>query len=376
MRIAVDASRTVVAQRTGTERYSLELLRSLLRLDQENEYSLYFNQAPASDLIPSGPNWQPRVTPLPRLWTHLRLSRELARDRPDLLFVPAHVLPLRHPTLSVVTIHDLGFRFFPRSHPLVSRLYLELSTLWAARRATRLIAVSESTRRDLQRLYGLAADRVRVVYEGVSSHFQPVRDPEILAATLQHYGLESAPYFLALGTIQPRKNLPALLRAFRGLLDSLREPDPGYLLALVGRSVGGQDMLAADIERLGLRQKVYRLGYVPDGDLPALYSGALAYVQPSLYEGFGLTVLEALACGAPVVASNTSALPEVVGSAGLLVDPNSPAEMADALRRLVREPVLRTQLADLGQRRAAEFTWERCARDTLRVLLEAGKHIT
>src|SRR5688500_1314735 len=139
MRIAVDASRTVVARRTGTERYSLELIRALLRLDSDNEYLLYFNQPPRPGLLEPAPNWQARVIPQHRLWTHTRLSCALLRDRPDLLFVPAHVLPLVHPCRSVATVHDLGFRFFPAAHPRLGRWYLELSTRWAARRASRLI---------------------------------------------------------------------------------------------------------------------------------------------------------------------------------------------------------------------------------------------
>jgi glycosyltransferase involved in cell wall biosynthesis len=267
----------------------------------------------------------------------------------------------------VVTIHDLGFRFFPASHPFVSRCYLELSTLWAARRATHLIAVSESTRRDLQRLYGLPTERVSVVYEGVSSHFQPVRDVATLSASLEHYGLEPGRYLLALGTIQPRKNLSALLSAFRQLIDSSALPK-NCLLALVGRAGRSSGTLEAKIDELGLRAMIRRLGYVPDGNLPALYSGALAYVQPSLYEGFGLTVLEALACGAPVVASNTSALPEVVGPAGILADANNPAGISEAVARVAQDPALRAEMTEAGPRRAAEFSWEHCAERTLEVL--------
>ena len=368
MRIAIDASRTVVARRTGTERYSLELIRALLRIRPAHEYLLYFNQAPPPDLIPPGAHWAARVIPQTRLWTHLRLSRTLAEDRPNVLFVPAHVLPIRHPPRSVVTVHDLGFHFYPEAHPVTSRLYLELSTRWAARQATRLIAVSEHTARDLERVYAVPRERIRVVYEGVDLTFRPVREGAAVEQVRQRYEIDSRPYLLAVGTLQPRKNLSGLLRALRILLDG----GAVLQLVLVGQAGWGTTALETELDRLALRPHVRLTGYVPDEDLPALYSGALAYVQPSFYEGFGLTVLEAMACGAPVIAANSSSLPEVVGGAGLLVDPLRPAEIAAAIQRLVESSYLRSQLAAAGPRRAAEFTWERCARETLSALEEAG----
>jgi glycosyltransferase involved in cell wall biosynthesis len=368
MRIAIDASRAVVARPTGTERYSLELIRALLRLDQQNAYCLYFNQPPPDSLIPAGPNWRARVAPRARLWTHTRLGPQLAHDRPDLLFVPAHVLPLGYRGRSVVTVHDLGFRFFPRAHPTLARWYLELSTRWAARRASQLIAISRTTARDLSRCYGVSPDRVRVVYEGVGSGFHPVSDQAQLTEVRRRHGLETEPYLFTVGTIQPRKNLLVLLRALRLLLDSSESP---VLLAVGGR-FGWGSRLEAEVAQLGLESRVRRLGYIADEDLPSLYSGALAYVQPSLYEGFGLTVLEAMACGTPVVAAIGSALPEVVGQAGLLVNPERPDEVASAVGRLIADEALARQLAAAGLARAASFTWERCARETLAVLLEAG----
>lgn len=369
MRIAIDASRAVTDQRTGTERYSLELLRALLRLGPGEEFWLYFNQPPPDGLLPPGPHWRARVIPQRRLWTHLRLSRALLRDRPDLLFVPAHVLPIVHPSRSVVTVHDLGFHFFPRAHPPLARLYLELSTRWAARRATRLIAISHCTARDLERVYGVPRERIRVVYEGVDSRFRPVLDAAQLTALERRYGLTPGGYFLAVGTLQPRKNLIGLLQAYRRYREAASAPLP---LALAGRAGWGLGPIEAEIARLGLGPWLRRLGYVPDEDLPVLYSAALAYLQPSLYEGFGLTVLEALACGTPAIVSNSSALPEVAGAAALLIDPRRPEEIAAAMLRLHEEPGLRAALAAAGPAQAARFSWERCARETLAVLREAA----
>ena len=369
MRIAIDASRTVVARRTGTERYSLELIRALLRLDPGNEYLLYFNQPPPPGLIEPAPNWRARVIPQRRLWTHTRLSWALLRDQPDLLFVPAHVLPLVHRCPSVATVHDLGFRFFPEAHPRLGRWYLELSTRWAVRRASRLIAVSGCTATDLQRCYGVDPARVAVVYEGVDPTFAPVSDAHRLKLVRDRHGLSEHPYLLTVGTLQPRKNLGLLLQALRLLLDQGLD----LQLAVVGRTGWGNLDLPAESARLGLTGRLHPLGYVPDENLPALYSGALAVVLPSLYEGFGLPALEAMACGAPVVASNNSVLPEVVGSAGILVDPRDPRGLAETLRRLAIEPGLGEQLARQGLARAATFTWERAARETLAVLEAAAR---
>jgi glycosyltransferase involved in cell wall biosynthesis len=365
MRIGIDASRAIVAQRTGTERYSLELIRALLALPSAHQYLLYFNQPPPPGLLPTTANWIERSVPLPRLWSHLSLSRAVAADRPDLLFVPAHILPLWPGLRSVVTIHDLGFRYFPTAHRPLARLYLELSTRWAARRATRIIAISQSTARDLIGHYGVPESRIRIVYEAAGAAFRPTHDP----AVARRYGLSPDSYLLAVGTLHPRKNLSGLLRGYRLYADGADEPMP---LALAGRPGWGLAALEREIRRLGLERLVQRLGYVPDEDLPALYSGAFAYLQLSLYEGFGLTVLEAMACGAPVIASNSSSLPEVVGGTNLTVDPRSPPAIAGAIRELIERPARRAEAARTGQQRAASFSWERCARETLAVLEQAA----
>jgi glycosyltransferase involved in cell wall biosynthesis len=213
------------------------------------------------------------------------------------------------------------------------------------------------------------SQQLRVVHEGVAPRFRPVVDPGTLADLRQRCRLGSRPYLLAVGTVQPRKNLLGLLRAHRILLDAIGGE---VQLVLAGRPAWGKGAVERELRRLGLAPHVRLLGYITDDDLAALYSGALAYVQPSLYEGFGLTVLEAMACGVPVVASNTSSLPEVVGGAGLLVDPNDPHDIASAVGRLIDKPHLRAELSAAGRRRAAEFSWDHCARETLTVLTEAA----
>jgi glycosyltransferase involved in cell wall biosynthesis len=368
VRIAVDASRMSVAERTGTERYSYELIAALARVDRFNAYTLYTNGLPPA-LPPLGPNVALRSIALRRLWTHARLGPALAADRPDLLFVPSHVVPLIHPP-SVVTIHDLGYHAFPEAHTARRRLELQLTTRWSLRAARRVIAISQATRDDLVRHYNADPARIAVVHHGLAAGFRPVEDGAQVAAAAARHGLRG-PYFLYVGTLQPRKNLARLIEAYAAATAGMAEPRP--LLAIAGR----RGWLSAAIERraaeLGVAERVRFLGYLPEADLPALLSGALAFLFPSLYEGFGMPVLEAMACGAPVLTSSSSSLPEVAGDAALLVDPRDTGAIAAAIGRLATDAGLRAALRERGLARAAQFSWERCARETLAVLLAAGK---
>lgn len=363
MHIGIDASRAARPQRTGTEAYSLHLIRGLLALDQQNDYTLYFNQAPAPGLLPEGPRCRHRVIPSPRLWTHLRLSAEMLRRPPDVLLVPAHVLPLSHPRRSLVTVHDLGYLHEPGSHRALDRLYLDLSNRHHARAAARLLAISRATRDDLVRRYGVPEERITVTHLAAGEAFRPVEDAAIVAAVRQRYGA-GPEYLLYVGTLQPRKNLARLIRSFARVAAG----HPGLQLVLAGKQGWLYGEILAEAQRLGLAGRVLFPGYVDEADLPALYSGALAFVFPSLYEGFGMPGLEAMACGAPVVASNVSSLPEVVGDAGLLVDPTDEAALAAALERVCGDAALRAGLRQRGLARARLFSWERCARETLEAI--------
>jgi len=357
--IGIDASRMAWARRTGTEQYTAHLVEALTRLETYHHLTLYFNRLPSPP--PAWPEQvQVRTMPFPRLWTHLRLSWEMARRPPDLLFVPAHVLPLWRPRRSVATIHDLGYLFFPQAHPRRRRLELHLSTAWNARVATRVIAVSRATRDDLVRIYRVPAERVEVVYHGVEERFHPQEDP----AALARYHLPER-YFLYLGTLQPRKNLERLLEAYAHL------PAGAPTLVLAGARGWYYQRIAATIASLELERRVLLPGYISDQDVPAVLGAATALVYPSLYEGFGLPALEAMACGTPVIASRASSLPEVVGEAGLLVDPLNVEEIAAAMQRLLDDPALGQELRRQGLEQARRFTWERCARETMMVLEKA-----
>jgi len=363
MNIGIDASRAARPIRTGTEHYSLHVIRALVDLGADHTFTLYFNQPPEPGLFPARPNVRVRVIPFPRLWTHVRLAAEIAMRPPDVLFVPAHVLPLV-PGRAVATVHDLGYRYFPQAHPWAARAYLEWGTRHNARASRLVIADSRATRDDLVRFYRVPADKIRVAYPGLRPDMRPVRDKAVLDGTLRRYGIEP-PYVLYVGTLQPRKNLRRLIEAFA------RVPPPCRLV-LAGSKGWMYDEILRRAGELGIGDRVLFPGYVPDKDLPALLSGAALFAFPSLYEGFGLPVLEAMACGAPVVCSDTSSLPEVAGDAAILVPPTDTDALAAALNRVLTDADLRADLSRRGMERARLFTWRRCAEEILKALEDAA----
>lgn len=358
--LAIDASRLAVAEKTGTEWYSLEIIRALAELRPRPRLTLYLRpgQPPRS-----APGLRSRTVHLPRLWTHLGLSTALLRDRPDALFVPAHVLPPAHPRASVVTIHDLGYLAEAEAHTRQRRLMLDLTTRWNARAARRVIAISEQTKADLVERYGVPPAKIDVVPHGVDQQrFRP-RHAEEVAPALAALGVRP-PYLFFLSTLQPRKNVVRLVEAF----EALARHDLALVLA------GRPGWLAEPIERRiaesPARSRIVRLGHVPDALVPALYNGAAVFVLPSLYEGFGMGVLEAMASGCPVVTSNRSSLPEVAGAAAVLVDPLDAGSIRAGIQQALQAG-RSDELRAAGLDRAAACTWQRAATQTLATIRHA-----
>lgn len=380
MLIGIDASRARAAGRTGTETYSLHLIRALVAAAPEQRFRLYANgAAPFDALWAGGPpeHVAPRAIPSPRLWTHLRLSAEMAIRPPDVLFVPAHVLPLIHPWRSVVTVHDLGYLAHPEAHRPADRRYLDWSTRWNGTRAAAVLADSHATKTDLVAAYGIPPGKIRVIHLGRDEALARVEAPALIAAACRRYGIADPAagpgYLLYVGTLQPRKNLGRVIEAFARVAGT--PAGAGLQLVLAGgKGWLFEGMRLPELaERLGVAGRVLFPGYVADTDLPALLSGARGFVYPSLYEGFGIPVLEAGACGVPVITSNTSSLPEVAGDAALLVDPHDVEAIADAMYRVLTDDALRAELIRRGHENVKRFSWEKCARETLAVLLEVGK---
>jgi glycosyltransferase involved in cell wall biosynthesis len=366
LRIAIDAH-SVGTGLAGNESYVTNLVEALARVDRLNRYTLYVTKPAAVERFKDRwPNFSVRRTlphtPLVRI--PLTLSTELRRRPVDLLHVQYTAPPLA-PCPVVVTIHDLSFEHLPETFKRRSRAQLRLTVRRSARGAAHVITSSEYSRRDLIKTYGLPPERVSVTRLAAAEHFRPVTDEAELRRVREAYGIEGE-YVLAVGSIQPRKNLVRLVEAYSTLRRG-RPKDKLPQLVLVGKRAWLYGETFRAIEESGLSGEIKFTGYVPDADLPPLYSGAVCFVYPSYFEGFGLPPLEAMRCGAPVVAGGRTSLPEVVGDAGLLVDPFDADALASAITRLVDDSRLRAELRRKGLERAREFDWLETARRTLKV---------
>ena len=372
--IGIDASRSLRTEPTGTERYSQQIIGHMLAAHNDRlAFRLYAPAMPTAEAMHGDappPHDQRAVTvralPGNRLWTHRALAWEVSRRPPHVLFVPAHVVPFLPPVLlppTVVTLHDIGYRYFPRSHTAVQRLYLGLSTRWSAAAARRIIAVSRQTANDLQRFYGVPEAKIRVIHEAPMPRASAPGQDASLAPVY------ARPFALYVGTIQPRKNLLRLIDAFERLT---QQQHIGWDLVLVGRWGWLSEEYERHVAARGLADRVHFPGYLPDAAVAALMGKALFFAFPSLFEGFGLPVLEAQTTGVAVMCAKNSALPEIAGDAALLVDPNDVDDIAAAMLRLSRDEALRQELIAKGYENVKRFSWQKAARETLAVLEEAA----
>ncbi len=371
MTIYIDVS-PAVHGRAGLGRYAESLARALVAKDP-GRFALFFNRSgDARPLEGLGgiPTRSVRAGYKPwRMAVWLGQLAGLGFDRllpgADLYHATEHLLmPLRHvPT--VLTVHDLIFRLFPQHHKRLNYWYLNAAVPLYCRRASAIIAVSQATKADLVRLYGLDPAKITVVHEAAAPQFAPA-SPDQVVRVRARYGLPDR-YLLHVGTIEPRKNLNRLLEA----VHRLRGAGEEVRLVVVGSKGWLYQGFFRRLEELSLGDAVALPGYVPDADLPAVYSGATLVAVPSLYEGFGLPALEAMACGAPVVCSHTSSLPEVAGDAARYFDPTDVEEMTEAILSVWRDQALRGAMRRRGLTRAAQFSWERAADETSAVYARA-----
>jgi glycosyltransferase involved in cell wall biosynthesis len=363
MRIAIDA-RTLASPKTGDRTYCLNLTRALARVDRRNEYLLYTAcETPLADvgaanfrqrLLAARPEWS---------WTPVALPRAARADRCDLVHVQ-YIVPPYCPAPLITTVHDISFRRHPRWFPVKHALLLNLLVPLAMARAERVITCSEYTRREMIELYGTEPEKIVVTPYAADPIYRPVAAEVARQAVRERFNLRH-PYILSVGVLQPRKNLPRLVEAYTRIAREV----PQHLV-LVGKEGWAFEALRKRVARSGVTSRIHFTGYVADADLPPLYAAADLFVYPSLYEGFGLPPLEAMACGTPVVTSNTTSLPEVVGDAALTVDPRDAGALAAAIAEVLTSPERRAELIQRGLARAQQFSWERTAEETVAVYEE------
>ncbi len=378
MRIALNAlliATDAGYRAAGVSRYSQHLVQGLGRLGLPHHLEAYVRdpafQAPGVELVRT--RW-PTHRPLARiLWEQAVLPRVLAARGVELVHGLVNVLPLATEVPGVVTVHDLSFLHLPETFPRAKRLYLRALCRASVRRARAVIAVSRQTAQDVVRSFSVSAHRVHVVYNGVDGRFRPP-DPAQVAAFRRARGLPER-YVFYLGTLEPRKNLERLLEAFA--LWRSRHPDErDVVLVLAGARGWFYEGIFRRCDSLGLAEVVRFPGYLSPEELPLWYGAATVFVYPSLFEGFGLPVLEAMACGTPVICSDTASLREVAGDAAWTVSPQDTEALARGLACLLADPGARTQLARRGLARAQNFSWQRTAQETAAVYEAVGRSVS
>jgi glycosyltransferase involved in cell wall biosynthesis len=364
MIIGIEAERANTPNPAGPERYAAELIRNLAKLDTKNNYVLYFRTPPQQWFLELPKNFTPKVIPFPRYWTQIRISWEMLWHPVDVLLILAATLPFIHAKKSVVTIHDIAYELFDGIYTGFMQRYQKFSSRFAAKHAVKLLTVSESTKKDLEKIYGTDPNKITVTPLGLADGFRPMNYEES-QQVLDKFGLVYQKYILFLGTIQPRKNIPRLVDAYLKIKKENRVEEK---LIIAGGKGWLWEPILEKVKSAAVDGSVKYLDYISNEDLPALVAGAKLLTLPALYEGFGIPALEAMASGVPTVVSNLSSLPEIVGDAGVLIDPNSVDSLAEGLLKVLTDNNLRQQMIAKGLERSKKFTWENTARKTLEVL--------
>jgi glycosyltransferase involved in cell wall biosynthesis len=372
MRFAIDAT-SIPRQMAGAGVYTYNLIRAVAAVDRENEYTVFTKGSAFDDLNRDEPLFRTvrvstRSRPARLLWEQLALPVHLRRRKIDVLHSPHHTAPMVVAgSRRVITFHDLTFFLLADRYPRSRLLYFRAVSRATARVADALICPSQAVRDDIVRILHVRPEKVHPIAEAAAPEFQPIKDKAALEKLRTRYALPER-FILNVGSLEPGKNRTTLLKAYAGL----RKRGLEQKLVVAGQRAWKYEDDLALAEELGIEGDVLFTGYVPPEEMPALYNAADLFVFPSLYEGFGLPVIEAMACGVPVVASNLSAIPEVAGEAALLVDPRDVEQLCDAMERVLRDKRLQGALRRRGLERAQGFSWERAARETIAVYQETA----
>lgn len=359
--IAIDGNEANVEKRVGVSVYTLKLLEYFqTQANEDLRFLVYLKHPPLSDLPKKSPWFEYCVIRAPFLWSQIFLPLHLfklyiQKQTCDVFFSPAHYAPRFLFSKSVVTIHDVSYLFFPDEFLKRDLYQLTHWTKYSIMNAAKVICVSKTTKKDVLHNYHVPEEKVKVIYNGFEKSNRTMKKSD---------NINKKPYILYVGTIQPRKNIEVLLEAFAVFF----KKHPDFQLLVVGKKGWLSDSVFQSVSRLNLDSSVRFLGFVSDRELISLYSHAFCFVLPSLYEGFGIPLLEAMHFGCPTIASFTASLPEVGGEASLYFDPKSPSELTEKLELLFSDVKLRTELVQKGKKQITQFSWETCAQQTLNIL--------
>ncbi len=365
MKIGIDISHAVSPQKTGVGWYSYNIVRALSETDSHNEYVLYCRNFSKDSFFALPKNMQIKALfwPFPRMWSQARLSGELCFAQLDAFFAPSYMAPFFSPKNTAVTVHDLAFKLYPEAYSAFSRFLQHETIMRAIQTGAKIITPSHFTKNELIKYYPkVSAERVFPIHHGADEGI--FNRAEECSTILKKYALDSFPYVLFLGRIERKKNILNLVRAFEAVAGEMKD----VRLVLAGVPGIGYSEIAAYIQHSAYAGRVVEIGFVPREDVPALFSGAACFFYATLYEGFGLAIVEALSCGAPVIASLGAPFEEVGGDACVYADKDNPQDIAEKMMSIVENPRLRDNLKQKGMARAREFTWAECAKKTLSVL--------
>jgi glycosyltransferase involved in cell wall biosynthesis len=355
MKIGLDGSRAFLKNRTGIEEYSYQVIKHLRDKLEGHQVVLYLRSDQQIDFdLPE--NWNVKIINFPRLWTQLGLSLEMLFSPADVLFVPAHTVPIIHPKKTVVTIHGLEYEFCPQAYSWWEKFYMRWTIKKSCQWASEIISVSENTKKDLMGLYGVSENKIDVIYEGYE---------EAENGKLKVESKVRKPYLLFIGRIEERKNISNIIKAFETLKDKY---DIGHKLVLAGKPGHNYENIKSQILISEQKENILELGFVSEEEKWELLKNADVFVFPTQYEGFGIPVLEAQSVGCPVVAANNSSIPEVAGDSALLVDAGKPEDIAQSILKLVSDETLKNAIINKGLENVKRFSWDKCAGEISAIL--------
>lgn len=374
MLIAIDANEANVEKKVGISEYVFQIISQLSRLKNGNDrFIVYLKEVPSSSFPKADKNWNYKIFGPKKFWTQLALPLKLftGRIKPDVFFSPAHYAPRFSPVPTVVSIMDLAFFHFPDYFTKKDLAQLHSWTKYSVQKAKAIITISEATKGDIINLYGISEGKIHVIYPGIKSalaltpHVYPMQELQI------KYNINDN-FLLFVGTLQPRKNIVRLIEAFAKVIKDRPEENSTLELVIVGKKGWKYEEILAAPEKYQVTDRVKFLDFVDDENLQLLYQNAKCFVFPSLYEGFGLPVLEAMRAGCPVITSNVSSMPEAGGEAALYVDPESVSDIAEKIVSILTDKKLRSEMIVKGREQLKKFSWEKAAKETLSVLKDVG----